>query len=337
MLLSATSSSSRLAASENATKQNALFERALAMRIQLQKLVDAGNTLPGRKMLASAKEQSDEAIEAYHKLNTSLDATLKQVSLLIEKQVPSVGNAAGLARGKATKSNDLSTASWDAVLAPQLQLRPHWEATLDKWNARLHFGSERKQSKLKVFNSKFWGQVEAALSDRQRALEKSRMPLDDSLRMDKSADLAPGNEDEDAAASDANSDGDESDTADVSVSDAWAGAGTVGRDKKRRRVATVYDTEVYDDRQFYNLLLKSFIQSASAAGGADGGQAAGMRPDDLEALRKYRRSKTSVDRRASKGRKIRYVVHAKLQNFMFPVEQPEAPLDVDRLYQSLFQ
>lgn len=62
-----------------------------------------------------------------------------------------------------------------------------------------------------------------------------------------------------------------------------------------------------------------------------------MRAEDLAALRKYRRSKVEVDRRASKGRKLRFVSHAKLQNFMFPVQQPEAPMDADRLFKSLFQ
>ena len=52
---------------------------------------------------------------------------------------------------------------------------------------------------------------------------------------------------------------------------------------------------------------------------------------------RYRRNQVEVDRRASKGRKTRYVVHKKLQNFMFPHEAPDATLDVDRLLLSLFQ
>jgi protein AATF/BFR2 len=49
-----------------------------------------------------------------------------------------------------------------------------------------------------------------------------------------------------------------------------------------------------------------------------------------------------VDRKASKGRKVRYNVHAKLQNFMFPMPTASAfettgPQDADKLFQSLFQ
>jgi protein AATF/BFR2 len=42
-----------------------------------------------------------------------------------------------------------------------------------------------------------------------------------------------------------------------------------------------------------------------------------------------------VDRRASKGRKLRYTVHPKLEHFMFPAPAPAAPMDVDKLFASL--
>jgi hypothetical protein len=57
-----------------------------------------------------------------------------------------------------------------------------------------------------------------------------------------------------------------------------------------------------------------------------------------------------VDRKASKGRKVRYNVHDKLQNFMFPQQRyvsssgsrgggdsQLSTIDADRLFQSLFQ
>ena len=49
-----------------------------------------------------------------------------------------------------------------------------------------------------------------------------------------------------------------------------------------------FDEEVYDDRQFYSMLLKSFISSSSAGAGH------GLRSNDLEALRQYKRSKQHV-------------------------------------------
>ena len=43
-----------------------------------------------------------------------------------------------------------------------------------------------------------------------------------------------------------------------------------------------------------------------------------------------------VDRRASKGRKIRYTVHPKLVNFTFPLSRPEPIISDDVWFKSLF-
>jgi protein AATF/BFR2 len=45
---------------------------------------------------------------------------------------------------------------------------------------------------------------------------------------------------------------------------------------------------------------------------------------------------TAVDRRASKGRKIRYAVVPKLVNFTFPVSRPEPTISEDVWFKSLF-
>jgi len=46
--------------------------------------------------------------------------------------------------------------------------------------------------------------------------------------------------------------------------------------------------------------------------------------------------KANLDRRASKGRKIRYTVHPKLVNFTFPVARPEPMIKEDIWFKSLF-
>lgn len=93
------------------------------------------------------------------------------------------------------------------------------------------------------------------------------------------------------------------------------------------------DVEVYDDRGFYSVLLKNFITNSSGIAT----EQSNLRKEDIEALRKYRQSRVHVDRKASKGRKLRYTVHAKLQNFMFPVPPAASDMDIDRLLSSLFQ
>ncbi|KAI0060943.1 TRAUB-domain-containing protein [Artomyces pyxidatus] len=70
------------------------------------------------------------------------------------------------------------------------------------------------------------------------------------------------------------------------------------------------DIDMFDDADFYQQLLRDVID---ARGG-------GARPgDDWMAVQRQKKAKKSVDTKASKGRKLRYEVHEKIQNFMVPV------------------
>ncbi|KAF1793244.1 Apoptosis-antagonizing transcription factor, C-terminal [Phytophthora cactorum] len=85
------------------------------------------------------------------------------------------------------------------------------------------------------------------------------------------------------------------------------------------------DELMYDDSDFYQQLLKEFIES----GGGGAGQDAMVR-------RTHRKKKKLVNRKASKGRQLRYTVHPKLENFMFPEPYPKSEMDVSELFRSLF-
>lgn len=82
------------------------------------------------------------------------------------------------------------------------------------------------------------------------------------------------------------------------------------------------DAETYDDSDFYSHLLKEFLDGS--AGGAS--KAATMTSA---------KNRKKVDRRASKGRKIRYSVQEKLVNFTVPV-QLEPPPFATQLFANLF-
>jgi protein AATF/BFR2 len=92
--------------------------------------------------------------------------------------------------------------------------------------------------------------------------------------------------------------------------------------------ADARDPETYDDGDFYGQLLREFLESA----GTDAAAAAGA--DALRAGRGAKRRK-AVDRRASKGRKLRYTVHEKLVNFMVPVASDPPPFAA-QLFANLF-
>lgn len=93
--------------------------------------------------------------------------------------------------------------------------------------------------------------------------------------------------------------------------------------------------EVFDDTDYYQQLLRDVI----AARGGSGEQGGEQEWQGQQRERKAKRKKT-VDTKASKGRKLRYEVHAKLQNFMVPV--PVVGGDwheeqIDGLFSSLLQ
>merc|ERR1711959_865140 len=76
------------------------------------------------------------------------------------------------------------------------------------------------------------------------------------------------------------------------------------------------DHSVYDDRDFYVALLREIVQRSE-------GNYDEVTKAARDAAGSKKRKRKEVDRRASKGRKIRYVPIEKLANFMAPVPREE--------------
>ncbi|TLS28834.1 hypothetical protein PpBr36_00308 [Pyricularia pennisetigena] len=95
------------------------------------------------------------------------------------------------------------------------------------------------------------------------------------------------------------------------------------------------DENIYDDADFYQLLLKELVDQRTLDGSAGG--AGGSVPTVKWAAVKEARTRKVVDRRASKGRKLRFTVHEKLQNFMAPEDRRTWEQDaIDRFFGTLF-
>jgi protein AATF/BFR2 len=97
------------------------------------------------------------------------------------------------------------------------------------------------------------------------------------------------------------------------------------------------DPNIYDDADFYQLLLKELVDqrmtdssSASVPLGDSG------KPLTQWTAVKEAKTKKNVDTKASKGRKMRYTVHEKLQNFMAPEDRGSWEQDaIDRFFSTL--
>lgn len=124
-------------------------------------------------------------------------------------------------------------------------------------------------------------------------------------------------------------------------------AGSVDRLVKRTRVPrscapvqaarkVAQDENVYDDADFYQLLLKELVDQRSSDNGG-GGTGAGSAPTVRYTAIKEAKTRKVVDRRASKGRKLRFTVHEKVENFMAPEDRRGWEEDaIDRLFGTLF-
>ncbi|KAJ8109058.1 hypothetical protein ONZ43_g6245 [Nemania bipapillata] len=93
------------------------------------------------------------------------------------------------------------------------------------------------------------------------------------------------------------------------------------------------DESIYDDADFYQLLLKELVDQRSGDGSGTGLQAATIR----YAAAKEAKAKRHVDTKASKGRKMRFTPMPKLQNFMAPEDRRSWEQSaIDRFFGTLF-
>mmetsp|Transcript_7988 Transcript_7988/g.23588 ORF Transcript_7988/g.23588 Transcript_7988/m.23588 type:complete len:318 (-) Transcript_7988:178-1131(-) len=97
--------------------------------------------------------------------------------------------------------------------------------------------------------------------------------------------------------------------------------------------------EFFDDSKVYQQLLKDFVANSTSENGARSGEPSSnaLRSSNNYNNNNNSKKKKNVDRKASKGRKIRYKEISKLVNFTFPLSRPNTSnLDTDEYFQSLF-
>jgi protein AATF/BFR2 len=91
------------------------------------------------------------------------------------------------------------------------------------------------------------------------------------------------------------------------------------------------DEKIYDDADFYGLLLKELLEQKNQ----DSMAAANVEVNFD--VRREAKARKNIDTKASKGRKLRYTVHEKLQNFMAPEDRGSwGERKADELFGNLF-
>lgn len=122
-----------------ASKQMKLWENVLELRIALQVSTDVANKID---LNESSTAGEHNMFPLFHNM----------VNLL---EVQSSNHKAH----KKSKKDDEYADAWKQLSTAQNSLKPNWECVINKWHARLNFGSDGNKAKLKVFNQTIFDQV----------------------------------------------------------------------------------------------------------------------------------------------------------------------------------
>ncbi|TFK25599.1 TRAUB-domain-containing protein [Coprinopsis marcescibilis] len=286
-------------------RQIALWDTLLDSRIQIQKAVVAANKLPTPDAMSRFLEDP-ECSEALLMLSQEALALVDDITELQERLFTVNEGIKPPARKRrkledeanlANATEDLISACESASALEQLY-HPHLVQTLSKWSAKIQAvapsvllpSNKGTFAKGKHQLKSAVQLVDDTLQDHQGLLDRTRLRRAPGTRVGTNP------------------------TADESSKPQANGQGEEA-------------TEIFDDTDFYQKMLRDIIDSR----GGDGKNA------DWIAIQKQKKAKKEVDTKASKGRKIRYQVHEKIQNFMVPVIPVGAWHDeqVDELFSSL--
>ena len=345
-------------------KQKTAFDSLLNVRIKMQQALTAANTLPladdiqrqdenpAEGTTAEARSNLDDKVKSRDtaSINKSQLDAAEQAALNLWKSLTTLRDSLLHAQDKPQKPNRESSTShrhhdvksttssealWQIMLDQEQSSIPTRHAILNKWSTRLRGSNPGSSSSNHNSNINHTRRINPSSSihlRQQQHLQQQSLP--DLL----ATDLMPNS---------------------TSHNRLIARAHTVrscAPTHSSRGLNTSQD--IYDDADFYGSLLQTFLEQRGQHGIGGGGEiimgngantngasaaAAGIAADrPLFFAPRWQAAKAAkvkkvVDTRASKGRKLKYTVHEKLQNFMAPEDRGTWDEgQTDELFGSLF-
>eukprot|EP00794_Sanderia_malayensis_P003224 gene3224-3702_t len=305
-----------------------LWDKFLEMRIKLQKCLQLSNKHPQHDTLPEFKKSSGAHLaksqgDAKVVLKTVLDKLLSLQDLVYSKnpelsglltgekvaehkdvdsdeEIPSDTDEETEGKDDDDDENDkpdadqqkitkkrklnLPTAEYEKELSKrQSTFREFRDRTIIKWDEKTKLSSGKLRSKtFASFDRSVVAQIRQILSDKERLTKRTQLKRSIYRilgKLDVSAD-------------------------EVDINDV---------DSHLKN----YDEEIFDDDDFYHQMIKELIERKSNLSNTSDPLTMGRQWLELQRWRK--KAKRKVDVKASKGRRVRYNVHAKLVNFMTPV------------------
>ena len=267
-------------------QQRTAFDSLLNTRIRLQKALVATNSL--RNAGLDSGDPTCPAVEAAEEAALKLWSTLDSL-----RQTLDTNNS--LVKSASTPSTQTDPASsisnlWTRMQAHERQTRPQRLSTLDKWSSKTSPISTLPRAN--KFAAAPTQQPLSAVLEQQLTFDTSLDKLVAKTQIPRScAPLQAA-----AAVSSSKSTGDHA-------------------------ISSYSDTiPIYDDADFYSLLLRDLLEQRSSDSQPTSNLIPGVASATIPGIKEpaLRNLKKRVDTKASKGRKIRYTVHEKVQNFMAP-------------------
>ncbi|KAL5492410.1 BFR2 [Sanghuangporus weigelae] len=299
-------------------RQLSLFDSLLDARIRLQKCGTAMNRLPNSSNFPAYLDESESSDAVNKFLSESLsladelfDLQENLITTNDEVQVPS------RKRRRIDYAAEVNP-DWEDLVQEhsshfselEASFHPHCLATLQKWSNKVLAiaPSALLPSNRTKFSGKNSNQVKSAvqlvdeaLLEREKLISRTRIWRGTSNRLG-------------------------ADPSDL----------TASKPEERSEDPAI---DIFDDTDFYQSLLRDVIDARSGSGGTTAGlEGITANWRTVQRHRKKARQKT-IDTRASKGRKLRFEVHEKIQNFMAPAPQPGGTTwheeQIDKLFASL--
>eukprot|EP00163_Fabomonas_tropica_P003774 TRINITY_DN1333_c0_g1_i4.p1 TRINITY_DN1333_c0_g1~~TRINITY_DN1333_c0_g1_i4.p1 ORF type:complete len:381 (+),score=104.24 TRINITY_DN1333_c0_g1_i4:729-1871(+) len=304
---------------KHVVRQRGLWEKFLHLRILLQKAVVLANRLPptapahdtfiehGGPDVSKGVEHASELLsdllsqqvqlqyELLHRAGPSVPTELK------EAQAPKldIGKRVKKSRKRGRKNLDQTLDDiYSSITVLDQPMRAHRNDIINKWNSKTQLVGGVVSKKFKALNQTIVSQIDHVLQDQPRLIKRTQLV--------RSSGKPVGLEltDQGAAA--------EKKDKQQLQQDEEEEEGTNKHTQQEQ-----YNPHVFDDADFYQQLLRELIESG--AGAEDTGtDPIALSRRALAAKKLQAKQRRTLDRRATKGRRIKYTVHDKLVNFMAP-------------------
>ncbi|CAO3664115.1 unnamed protein product [Umbelopsis vinacea] len=292
---------------QHVKQQLTLWDGFLDTRIRMQKAMNIANQLPQFDVWPDFLMNDEEAIPhveaAKSKLRSLIDSVMDMRVDLIRDNNDSIiipKDATQSRKRHLDDDDEYVDKLWSDMSQLNDLFKSYRNATVEKWGNKVQVASGIPlNKKFKAFDQNIMTQVNSILGDSDRLVKRTQLKRTEYRPLGKES---PANEESKEAA--------------VVEVDAHLAD---------------HDSEIFDDNDFYQQLLKELIESRMVD--TDDPIALGMR---WAALKQNKQKKKTVDTRASKGRRLRYHVHEKIQNFMVPIPAGSWHDEMtDELYASL--